>query len=95
MNIEEQVKQFLDEICNKYKHISCSKTPEDIHKMNNEMQDFFYKNYKQLNTLSHKQYKSIETYGIKISNKFIDKEVSHIFWYSGIIYNFETLLMDK
>jgi uncharacterized protein YutE (UPF0331/DUF86 family) len=94
--MEEQIKKFLEEECEKYKHIIWTEETGDIvHRMVKEIHEYLYINRKEVYKISYEEFKKIENYAVELSKQFDDQSNAHLFWYSGVTYGFEALPSDK
>ena len=96
--MEEEIKKFLEEECEKYKHITWCDNDEDYQArrtMDREMRDFFYNNYKEINKMSNTALKEIEDYAVELGGKFNNQCVAHHFWYDNVMFTLQSLPMDK
>ena len=83
MNIEEQIKQFLNEECEKYKEqiITYDFYPDKQLKKEYDMY-FTEEKMKQIyNTISEENQKELINYAVDLSKQFVDQNFAHTFWY--------------
>ena len=94
--LENQIKEFLLEVSNKYKNISDDEQDYNIlrKQLQNEVEEFFYNNSREINKLSNKACKSIEYFAVNLGNEFKSQWLGRTLWYHGVIQCFENLPKD-
>lgn len=84
MDIEEQIKQFLDEIYNKYNNLT-DEDDELKRTMKNEIYNFLYDNRTEIDNSPDVNFRSIEKYAVMLSDRFNDRWVGFTFLHSVIL----------